>query len=454
MRQRVDEVLRGYVNKLCGDFQVQYAISPDQFDHESIKRGLRNADGTGVLAGVTHIGSVRGYQMVDGAPEAIEGKLYYRGIDVMDMVKAHAKNRTFGFEEVAYLLLFGKLPTQKQLRRYDTVLSSARTLPENFTEDVIIKSPCDNIMNKLAGSVLALYAYDPSPDDISVENLVRQSIELIGRVPVIVANAYAVKRHYFDGDSLFIHVPQETMSVAENFLHILRRDNRFSEEEARLLDLLLILHAEHGGGNNSSFTCRVLSSSGTDTYSAISGAVSSLKGPLHGGANAKVMEMFYRIKENLSDPKDEDEVYRYICKLRDKEAGDRTGKIYGLGHAVYTLSDPRAVLLKQYAKDMAIQKGCYDDFLLMEAVERQGIRALYEKLGKRKLICANVDMYSGLVYRMLSIPEELYTPLFAIARIAGWCAHRIEEVLTGGRIIRPAYRAVMEPASYVEMTDR
>ncbi|MCL1963599.1 MAG: citrate synthase [Firmicutes bacterium] len=454
MQQKSDEVLLGYVKGLCENIRRQYTVSPEQFDLESVKRGLRNADGTGVLAGVTRIGSVRGYQMVDGAPEPTQGRLFYRGIDVMDIVQAHQKTGDFGFEEVAYLLLFGQLPALVQLERYNAILSAARKLPEHFTEDMIIKAPSPNIMNKLSRAVLALYSYDVNPDDISTENLIRQSIELIGRLPVIVAHAYSVKRHYYDGESLFIHVPKENLSMAENFLHMLRKDNQFTPEEARLLDMMLIIHAEHGGGNNSAFACRVLSSSGTDTYGAIAGAISSLKGPLHGGANTKVMAMFEDIRANVKDPADEEEVYRYVCKIRDREAHDRSGKIYGLGHAVYTLSDPRAVLLKRYAMQMAEEKGFMAEFRLMEAVERQGIRALNEKLGKRKSISANVDMYSGLVYKMLGIPEELYTPLFAIARIAGWCAHRIEEVLVADRIIRPAYRAVMENAEYVPMEAR
>lgn len=454
MQHVINEKLLHYVNRLSADIRTEYNISPDQFDHESVKRGLRNADGTGVIAGVTKIGSVRGYQMVDGMPIPEEGKLFYRGIDVMDLVEAHQKGNTFGYEEVAYLLLFGHLPTAKQLRRYDAILSASRTLPEGFTEDMIIKAPSNNVMNKLSRAVLALYSYDSDPDGLSAENLVRQSIELVGRLPIIVAHAYSVKRHYYDGESLFIHVPKENMSVAENFLHMLRKDNQFTPEEARLLDLMLILHAEHGGGNNSAFACRVLSSSGTDTYGAIAGAISSLKGPLHGGANAKVMEMFYDIREHVTNEADEEEIYRYLCKIRDREAGDRSGKIYGLGHAVYTLSDPRAVLLKHYARDMAKEKGYEADFRLMETIEKLGIQALYEKLGTRKTVCANVDMYSGLVYRMLGIPEELYTPLFAIARIAGWCAHRMEEVLAAGRIIRPAYRAVMQNAQYVGIEER
>jgi len=452
--QQIDERVLHYVERLCKDIRQFYDIPAEQFESETIKRGLRNADGTGVIAGVTRIGSVIGYHIEDGVPVPQEGKLYYRGIDIMQLVEAHQASSSFGFEEISYLLLFGQLPNARQYRAYDAILSAARRLPPNFTEDVILRAPSQNVMNKLSRAVLMLYSYDPTPDDLSAANIVRQSIEIMGRFPVIVANAYAAKRHYYDGASLIVHQPNEEMSVAENFLHMLRPDNRFTREEALLLDLMLILHAEHGGGNNSAFACRVLSSTGTDTYGAIAAAINSLKGPLHGGANQKVMEMFRGIKENVGNPDDTEAIYRYCCKLRDREAGDGSGKIYGLGHAVYTISDPRAVLLKKYARDLAAKTGCLDDFKLMENVEEQGVRALYEKLGTRKRLCANVDFYSGLVYKMLGIPEELYTPLFAVARIAGWCAHRMEEVLTGGRILRPAYRAMMEHVEYVDMEAR
>jgi citrate synthase len=381
------------------------------------------------------------------------GKLYYRGIDIMEIIRSHADTGNFGYEEVAYLIIFGKLPTVQQLAQYNSMLSAARQLPDSFTEDNILKAPSNNIMNKLAGCMLTLYSYDPLADDTSIENVVRQSIELIGRVPVIIANCYAAKRHYFDKESLFIHVPDENLSLAENFLHMFRRDNQFTTEEARILDLMLILHAEHGGGNNSTFTCRVLSSTNTDTYAALASAVGSLKGPLHGGANVKVMEMFRDIREHIRDPRDSDEVYTYLRKILDKEAGDRSGKIYGLGHAVYTESDPRAVVLKQYVRNMSVSKGLTNDFILMETIEEQGLRALNERQTS-KVMCANVDMYSGLVYQMLGIPEELYTPLFAAARMAGWCAHRIEELVAGGRIIRPAYRAVNHKTPYVPIVER
>ncbi|MBQ2602706.1 MAG: citrate synthase [Oscillospiraceae bacterium] len=447
------EVLNEYVASFCGDLKERYAINYGAGQY-NLKRGLRNADGTGVLVGFTKVGSVQGYMVEDGAPVPIPGKLYYRGYDVMDIIKSHAENGTFGYEEVAYLLLMGQLPTHEQFRKFDTVLSHARILPDGFTEDMIIKAPSKNIMNKLARSVLALYSYDDNPDDTSLENIMRQSIELIGRFPVIVANAYAVKRHYFDGKSLYIHVPKEELSVSENFLRIVRKDKSYTREEALLLDIMLMLHAEHGGGNNSAFTCRVLSSSGTDTYSAIAGAVGSLKGPLHGGASKKVMDMFNDLKANVKDVKDDAEVSYYLEKLLDGEAFDGAGKIYGLGHAVYTMSDPRAEALKKYAQKMAESTGNLDDFLLMETIERLGIPMIMDKKGKTMPICANVDMYSGLVYTMLGIPEDLLTPLFAIARIAGWCSHRIEEVLTGGRIIRPAYRSVAKKQVYVPMEKR
>ncbi len=449
-----DNKLSGYVRDMCEDVKARYTIDPRQYQSYNIKRGLRNSDGTGVLAGVTGIGSVQGYMMLDGEPIPMPGRLYYRGIDITDIVKAHTEKGTFGFEEVAYLLLLGKLPTEAQLKNYLAVQSAARRLPDGFTEDMIIKAPSPNVMNKLSRSILALYSYDSNPDDTSVENMVRQSIELISRVPIIVASAYAVKRHYYDRESLYLHVPVDNLSLAENFLYISRMDKQYTREEALLLDLMLILHAEHGGGNNSAFACRVLSSTGTDTYGAVSAAVNSLKGPLHGGANQKVMDMFYNIRQNVPNWRDKDALAAYLRAIRDGEAYDGSGKIYGLGHAIYTCNDPRTLILKQYAKNMADDKGMLDEFECMEAIESLGTEVLYEKLGNRKTLCANVDMYSGLVYSMLGIPRELYTPLFAIARMAGWCAHRMEEVLAGGRIIRPAYRAVLHHVDYVPIEER
>lgn len=441
------------LESLYAQMRSEYVITEDQYN-ESIKRGLRNADGTGVLVGVTRVGSVHGYMVEDGYRVPIPGKLYYRGIDVVDIVEAHKQQNSFGFEEVAYLLLMGKLPNEAEFSLFDTILSKARPLPQGFFEDMILKAPSQNIMNKLCRSVLALYSYVQNPEDNSMENVLRQSIELIARFPSIVANAYAVKRHVYDGKSLYIHNPKEKLSVAENFLRMVRSDKSYTDEEAKLLDLMLILHAEHGGGNNSAFICRALTSTGTDTFSAIAGAVGSLKGPLHGGANAKVMEMFNEIKENVRDYNDDEEVVSYLNKIMDGAAGDGSRKIYGLGHAVYTISDPRAVLLKKYAASMAEQKGMLAEFRLMESIERLGLPLIAKRKKIALPMCANVDMYSGLVYNMLGIPEDLFTPLFAIARITGWCAHRLEELITCNRIMRPGYRAAVKPRPYIPMNER
>lgn len=448
------DILRGYVSSLCADLRSEYTIGAEYYANQNVKRGLRNSDGTGVMAGVTRIGSVQGYYIEDGERLPMPGHLYYRGYDLLDIVESHAANGTFGYEEVAYLLLMGRLPSAEQFDRFNAILSSARQLPAEFTEDMILKAPSRNIMNKLARSVLALYSYDPAPDDMSMENLVRQSIELIGRFPVIIANAFAAKRHYYDGKSLYLHLPRENLSASENFLRMVRKDKSYTRSEALLLDLMLMVHAEHGGGNNSTFACRVLSSTGTDTYSAISAAVGSLKGPLHGGANAKVMEMFSDIKAHVSDPTDDGEIEAYLNKILDGKAGDGSGKLYGLGHAVYTVSDPRAVLLKKYAGSMAETAGRREDFALMEGIERVGSGLIMARKNLTIPVCANVDMYSGLVYSMLGIPEDLYTPLFASARIAGWCAHRIEEIVSGGRIMRPAYRAAVKKSAYIPIDKR
>ena len=445
-------VIQEYTGSLSRQIREEYHIS-EEYYHGEIKRGLRNSDGTGVMVGVTKVGSVQGYLLQDGQRIPIPGRLYYRGIELNDIVEAHRAEGTFGFEEVAYLLLMGYLPSQGELRHFNEIMNRARKLPEGFTEGMIMRRTSGNIMNELGRSILSLYSYDPDPDDLSVDNLLRQSVELIGYFPSIVANAYAVKRHHFGGESLHIHSPEEGLSTAENFLRMIRPDKSYTEEEAHLLDMMLMLHAEHGGGNNSTFVCRALSSSGTDTYSAIAGAVGSLKGPLHGGANAKVMEMFHYIQENV-DPHDDGSIRDYLVRLLDGEAGDRSGKLYGLGHAVYTLSDPRAVLLKKYARHMAQIKGYEEEFDLLQKVEELGIPLVQERRHSDTPMCANVDMYSGLVYTMLDIPEDVFTPLFASARIAGWCANRMEEVITGHRIMRPAYRAVTIRGHYVPMEER
>ena len=446
--------LNANLQALCTDLQAEYSIDPHSYDGDTVKRGLRNADGTGVIAGVTRVGSVQGYYMRDGERVPMPGELYYRGINVMEIVENHQRNSSFGFEEVAYLLLFGRLPDQSQYEAFNGILANARELPDRFFEDMILKAPSIDIMNKLERSILALYSYDDTPDDTSIENVIRQSIMLIARFPTIVANAYAVKRHVFDKDSLYIHNSLENLSVSENFLRMIRHDKAYTDEEAKLLDLMFILHAEHGGGNNSAFACRTVTSSGTDTYSAIAAAVGSLKGPLHGGANAKVNEMMANIADNVRNHRDDDELRAYLIKLLNGEAGDRSGKIYGLGHAVYTISDPRALAIKKYARTMAEERGLLDQLELIESVERIGIPMVSGRIRRTIPMCANVDMYSGLVYSMLDIPTDLYTPMFAIARIAGWCAHRIEELVNGKRIMRPAYRSVIKPTPYVQMKDR
>jgi len=444
MAEKDTDILERYTEPLSHRIQKEYAIG-DEFYHGEVKKGLRNSDGTGVLVGVTKVGSVQGYLLQDGQRVPTPGRLYYRGIELHDIVEAHRKAGTFGFEEVAYLLLMGYLPTQDELARFNGIMSQARKLPDGFTEGMIMRHPSSNMMNELARSVLSLYSYDPDPDSTSIENLLLQSVKLIGCFPSIVANSYAVKRHYFHGDSLHIHFPVPELSTAENFLRMIRPDTNYTEEEAHLLDMMLMVHAEHGGGNNSTFVCRAMTSSGTDTYSAIAGAVGSLKGPLHGGANAKVMEMFGYIKENV-DPHDDGSIRDYLVKLLNKEAGDGSGKLYGLG--------PRAELLKKYAQHMAEIKGYAEEFALLQKVEELGIPLLQERRRDATPMCANVDMYSGLVYTMLGIPQDVFTPLFASARIAGWCANRMEELLTCSRIMRPAYRAVSIKGHYIPMEQR
>ena len=446
---------KDFIESLCEEYRRHNQIDPAYYERYRVKRGLRNADGTGVMAGVTQIGNVLGYYLQDGERFPAPGKLIYRGIDVEELVDGFMRENRFGFEETAYLLLFGTLPTREHLSAFQQMLTDNHTLPHMFTEDMIIKAPSPDVMNKLARSVLALYSYDENPDDMSLSNQLRQAIQLIARVPVIVAHAFAVKRHYYDDESLYLHRPQAGLSVAENFLHSVRHDNQFTQQEARLLDLCLVLHAEHGGGNNSAFACRVLSSSGTDFYSSIAAAVGSLKGPRHGGANKKVMEMFGYIEDAVRDWKDEDEVRAYLGKLLRKEAGDKSGLIYGMGHAIYTISDPRAVILKKFAKKLAETKGMPDEFELYETVERLTPEVLLSVKGEDKVVCANVDLFSGMVYKMMGIPQELYTPLFAVARIVGWCAHRIEEVYQpGNRIIRPAYKAVAPMRPFVPLDQR
>lgn len=444
-----------FLQDICSQYINQNRISPDLYERYGVKRGLRNADGTGVMAGITQIGNVRGYYIQDGEKVPAPGQLIYRGIDVTHLIDGFTREGRFGFEETAYLLLFGSLPDRKQLDAFRSMLDRYRTLPSGFTEDMILKAPSSDVMNKLARSTLALYSYDPDPENGSLDAEFLRAIQLIARFPVIVAHAFACKRHYYDNESLYLHRPQAGLSLAENFLYSVRHDNHFTQDEARLLDLCLVLHMEHGGGNNSAFTCRVLSSSGTDLYSAIAAAVGSLKGPRHGGANKKVMEMFRYIERDVADWKNEQEVSSYLEKLLRRETGDRSGLIYGMGHAIYSLSDPRAVLLKKFARNVAEKKGMLDEFELFETVERLTPELFHRITGQEKAMCANVDFYSGFVYQMMDIPPELYTPLFAIARVVGWCAHRIEEVFaSSGRIIRPAYKAVCPQRPYLPLDQR
>lgn len=445
---------REFFHELVDLSRSVYTMEPELYNTYNVKRGLRNADGSGVLVGLTKVGEVHGYVLDEGEKLPIYGSLRYRGIDVEDIVRACRKEKRFGFEEVAYLLLFGSLPTKEVLEKFRAYLGSIRELPPNFTEDMILKAPSRDIMNKLARSVLALYSYDEDPDNNSLENVLRQSFELIARFPEIIAHAYQAKSHYHDGKSLILHTCVPEYSTAQNFLHLMRPDNKFTPLEAELLDLALILHAEHGGGNNSAFTTHVVSSSGTDTYSAIAAAIGSLKGPKHGGANAKVMGMIEDFKANITDITDEKQIREHIVKLLNKETYDRSGLIYGIGHAVYTKSDPRAVMLRESALALAKQKGMEDEFYLYDIIAKNTPKLFAEIKGSDKVIAPNVDFYSGFVYKMLNIPPEVYTPIFAMSRIVGWCAHRIEEITVSDRIIRPAYKAVSRKSRYVPLEER
>ena len=445
-----------YIDAILDQHKNLNDIPKQYYGDYNVKRGLRNADGTGVMAGLTGIGEVHGYVLDEGSKAPIEGQLRYRGINIKDMVESCDKEGRFGFEETIFLLMFGNLPSRVELESFSAILAEKRTLPENFAEDMILKAPSSNIMNKLARSVLALYSYDSdeNPDDIGMANLLRQSFELIARFPTLVAYAYAAKKHYYDGTSLVLHNPNPNLSVAENFFYMTRANHRFTETEARVLDRALMLHAEHGGGNNSAFAVRVLSSSNTDTYSAIAAAIGSLKGPKHGGANEKTLRQMEEIKKNVKDWTDEKEIYDYLCKIVRKEAGDKSGLIYGIGHAIYTLSDPRADILRESARELSNEQGRTDEMRLYETIERLAPKVFEDEKGITFPMPANVDFYSGFVYQMLGIPEELYTPIFAMARIVGWCAHRIEEVMTGGKIIRPAYKNVMKRREYINMEER
>ena len=444
----------GDINSLYEAYTANNRIDPKYYEKFNVKRGLRNPDGSGVMAGVTNICNVHGYVINEGEKSPDEGKLVFRGYNINDLVSNVVAENRFGYEEIAYLLLGGKLPTEHQLENFRELLDNNRELPEGFFEDMILKAPSKNIMNKMSRAVLALYSYDDVPDNTEVKHEVDTAVSIIAKMPVIMVSAYHVKQRYYNHKSMFMHPLIPGQSTAETILSMLRPDRQFTDEEAKLLDVMLMLHAEHGGGNNSTFTCRVLTSSGTDPYAAYSAAIGSLKGPRHGGANHKVIQMHQYIKDNVKNWDDEGEVADFLRKILRKEAGDGTGLIYGMGHAVYTLSDPRAVILKQNAAKMAIGSEFEAEYRLLEMIERLTPELFKEVKGDEKKMCANVDMYSGFVYKMLGIPEDLFTPLFAVSRMAGWCAHRFEESMTGKRIIRPAYKSVKPRVDYVPLHDR
>lgn len=428
-------------------------LEPQLFEKYDVQRGLRDKNGNGVVTGLTNISRIESFKMEDGVKTPCEGKLWYRGYDCIELVNGF-KGKRFGFEEVSYLLLFGELPTDEQMKQFKEILNAHRTLPTNFTRDVIMKAPSSDIMNSLTRSVLTLASYDKNCSNTSIENVMRQCIGLISVFPMLAVYGYHAYNHYQNDESMYIHRPSKKLSTAENLLMMLRPDKKFTELEARVLDIALVLHMEHGGGNNSTFTTRVVTSSGSDTYSVVAAALSSLKGPKHGGANIKVVEMMRDIAKNVSDWEDEDEVRNYLKKILGKEAFDGKGLIYGMGHAVYSLSDPRAQVFKGFVRELAEAKGREKDFALYSMIEKIAPEVISEKARIYKGVSANVDFYSGFVYSMLEIPLELYTPIFAIARIVGWSAHRIEELINMDKIIRPAYKSVMAEREYEEMEKR
>ncbi|MDO4565818.1 MAG: citrate synthase [Oscillospiraceae bacterium] len=445
---------RDALEYLCGEYKKHNKIDAEDWSKYDVKRGLRNSNGTGVLVGLTSICDVVGYEMENGERRACDGKLIYRGIDVKDIIEGGLRDGRYLFEEVSWLLLFGRLPDAMGLEQMKNLMSRFRELPEGFAEDMIMKAPSRNIMNKMARSVLALYSYDELAEDQSFENTMLQALMLISCLPTIMVYAYQVKRRTYDKKSMYIHHSKRELSTAQNILRTNRSNKRFEDAEARLLDLCLVLHADHGGGNNSAFTTRVLTSSATDTYSAIAAAIGSLKGPRHGGANIKVMEMLEDIKAHIKDWRDDEEIRAYLEKILAGEAGDGKGLIYGMGHPVYTKSDPRELILKESARSLALEHGLEADYNLLCAVERLAPEVLKEQRGVQ-FVCANVDLFSGLVFKTMEIPLDLYTPMFAVSRIAGWCAHLVEERLTGGRIIRPAYKYVgAQQRGYIPLEER
>ena len=443
-----------YIKELSDISNANNHILPEMYAEHNVFRGLRDVNGNGVVTGLTEISRVQAKEKnADGVLEPINGRLYYRGLNIKDIVKGFTSEDRFGFEETIYLLLFSELPNEEQLARFKEALADMRTLPKSFTRDMILKAPSQDMMNMISRCVLALYSYDDNPDDISIPNVLRQCMFLISIFPLLSVYAYQSYQHYYKEQSLNIHLPKPEYSIAENILYLLRGEKGFKPIEAKILDMALVIHAEHGGGNNSSFTTHVVSSSGTDTYSAISAALGSLKGPRHGGANIKVVQMFDDMKKSI-DTKDKEQIADYLNKLLNKEAFDGKGLIYGMGHAIYSISDPRAEILKSWAKELAIANGYEEEYELYTTVAELAPEIIANKRKMYKGVSPNVDFYSGLVYRMLDLPGELFTPLFAIARIAGWSAHRIEEIQNNGKIIRPAYLSVKKPLDYTKMSDR
>lgn len=448
------DVRENEINKLVEFSRMSGKIDKKLYAEYDVKQGLRDSAGKGVLTGLTEISDVTGVATdKKGHIVPVDGKLYYQGYDVNDLVKGF-RNRRFGFEEVIFLLLFGKLPNQTELDNFIELLASFRDLPEEFTRDVIMKAPSVNLMNSLQKCVLTLYSYDDNPEDISIANVLRQSLGIISKMPLISVYSYRTYRHYHRGDNLYIRNPRPELSLAENLLQMLHKSGEYTELEAKVLDVALVLHADHGGGNNSTFTTHVVSSSGTDTYSAVSASLGSLKGFKHGGANLKVQDMFDNIKANVSNWNDDGEIKDYLVKILKKEAFDKAGLIYGIGHAVYSLSDPRAVILKEFGRKLSVEQKCEEEFAFYERVENIAKDLVMESRQLNKPMCANVDFYSGFVYTMLGLPKELFTPIFAISRISGWSAHRIEELVNAGKIIRPAYKYVGHHKEYIEREDR
>lgn len=450
VKEELNALKEVYKNKAIKNDAVEMQLFADN----GVKRGLRDQNGKGVITGITNISRIDSSKIVDGKSVPCEGKLYYRGYCIQDLVEGFRNNDRFGFEETAYLLLFGELPNADELQEFAHFLAHERRLPKNFVRDVVMKAPSEDIMNSLTKSVLTLASYDKEASDTSIENVIRQCIMLIGVFPMIAVYAYHAYNHYERNKSLYIHRPDPNKSAAENVLRLLRPDKKYSHLEAKVLDMALILHMEHGGGNNSTFTTRVVTSSGSDTYSVMAAALSSLKGPKHGGANIKVVQMIADIKKNVKDITDEKEVKEYLRKILNKQAFDKKGLIYGMGHAVYSISDPRAEVFKSFVEQLAVEKNREKDFALYSMIEKLGPEVIAEERAIYKGVSANVDFYSGLVYGMLDIPPELYTPIFAIARIVGWSAHRIEELVNMDKIMRPAYVSVCEERKYVELDER